>query len=37
MRSVDIAPLCVALLGMTMQYRVGDPRPATSGTQAHSE
>jgi hypothetical protein len=37
MRSVDIAPLCMALLGMTMQYRVGDPRPATSGTQAHSE
>ena len=26
MRSVDIAPLCMALLGVPMRYRVGDPR-----------
>jgi hypothetical protein len=26
MRSIDIAPLCMALLGLTMRYRVGDPR-----------
>jgi predicted AlkP superfamily pyrophosphatase or phosphodiesterase len=35
MRSVDIAPLCMALLGMTMRYRVGDPRPAGAGSEAH--
>jgi hypothetical protein len=26
MRSVDIAPLCMGLLGLTMRYGVGDPR-----------
>jgi hypothetical protein len=26
MRSVDIAPLCMELLGIPMRYRVGDPR-----------
>ena len=26
MRSVDIAPLCMDLLGLSMQYRVGDGR-----------
>jgi hypothetical protein len=26
MRSVDIAPLCMALLGVEMRYAVGDPR-----------
>jgi hypothetical protein len=26
MRSVDIAPLCMHILGMSMRYRVGDPR-----------
>jgi hypothetical protein len=26
MRSVDIAPLCMQLLGSSMRYRVGDPR-----------
>jgi hypothetical protein len=26
MRSVDIAPLCMALLGVPMRYRLGDPR-----------
>jgi hypothetical protein len=26
MRSVDIAPLCMDLLGVPMRYRVGDPR-----------
>lgn len=28
MRSVDIAPLCMKLLGLTMRYDVGDPRGA---------
>jgi hypothetical protein len=28
MRSVDIAPLCMQLLGATMRYRMGDPRGA---------
>jgi len=32
MRSVDIAPLCMTLLGLTMRYRVGDPR----GTFVHA-
>jgi hypothetical protein len=27
MRSVDIAPLCMKLLGLSMRYRVGDGRP----------
>jgi hypothetical protein len=27
MRSVDIAPLCMELLGLSMQYRVGERRP----------
>ena len=26
MRSVDIAPLCMKLLGLPMRYGVGDPR-----------
>ena len=26
MRSVDIAPLCMGILGVPMRYRVGDPR-----------
>ena len=26
LRSVDIAPFCIQLLGLTMHYRVGDPR-----------
>lgn len=26
MRSVDIAPLCMEILGITMRYRVGEPR-----------
>jgi hypothetical protein len=26
MRSVDIAPLCMEILGMSMRYKVGDPR-----------
>jgi hypothetical protein len=26
MRSIDIAPLCMEILGLTMRYRVGDPR-----------
>jgi hypothetical protein len=26
MRSVDIAPLCMSLLGLPMRYRMGDPR-----------
>ena len=29
MRLVDIAPLCMHLLGVPMRYRVGDPRDAT--------
>jgi hypothetical protein len=32
LRTVDIAPLCMDLLGLTMRYRVGDPRPGGSGT-----
>ncbi|MGH9348208.1 MAG: alkaline phosphatase family protein [Vicinamibacterales bacterium] len=28
MRSVDIAPLCMELVGLPMRYRVGDPRGA---------
>jgi len=27
MRSIDIAPLCMQLLGLPMRYQVGDPRP----------
>jgi hypothetical protein len=27
MRSVDIAPLCMQILGIPMRYKVGDPRP----------
>jgi hypothetical protein len=27
MRGVDIAPLCMELLGLPMRYRVGEPRP----------
>jgi Type I phosphodiesterase / nucleotide pyrophosphatase len=30
LRSVDIAPLCMELLGLPMRYRVGDPRTAVS-------
>jgi Type I phosphodiesterase / nucleotide pyrophosphatase len=30
MRSVDIAPLCMQLLGLSMRYRVGDPRGSLS-------
>ena len=30
MRSVDIAPFCMALLGVPMRYRVGDPRAFTT-------
>ena len=29
MRLVDIAPLCMQLLGLRMRYKVGDPREAT--------
>jgi hypothetical protein len=29
MRSVDIAPLCMQLLGLSMRFRVGDPRHTT--------
>jgi hypothetical protein len=32
MRSVDIAPLCLHLLGLPMRYEVGDPRGTTAGT-----
>jgi hypothetical protein len=28
MRSIDVAPLCMDVLGMTMRYAVGAPRPA---------
>jgi hypothetical protein len=28
MRSVDIAPLCMSILGIPMRYKVGDPRGA---------
>jgi hypothetical protein len=30
MRSVDIAPLCMQLLGLSMRYRPGDPRSGIS-------
>jgi hypothetical protein len=30
MRSLDIAPLCMAWLGIPMRYRVGDPRSAVA-------
>ena len=30
MRLVDIAPLCMELLGVPMRYRVGDPRHSCS-------
>jgi hypothetical protein len=30
MRSVDVAPLCMELLGLPMRYRVGDPRGIAS-------
>jgi hypothetical protein len=26
MRSIDIAPMCMSLLGLSMRYEVGDPR-----------
>jgi len=28
MRSVDIAPLCMHVLGLPFRYRLGDPRGA---------
>ena len=34
MRSVDLAPLCMHILGIPMRYRVGDPRRACS-TASH--
>jgi hypothetical protein len=34
LRSVDIAPLCMELLGLTMRYRVGDARAARSPAPA---
>jgi len=34
MRLVDIAPLCMQILGIPMRYRVGDPRRATSVERA---
>jgi hypothetical protein len=36
MRSVDIAPLCMGLLGLKMRYGVGDPRPR-AGDQGTSQ
>jgi hypothetical protein len=38
MRSVDIAPLCMQLLGSAMRYRVGDPRgePVTASSSRRS-
>lgn len=36
MRSVDIAPLCMELLGLPMRYRVGDPRSTTAASE-HAE
>jgi hypothetical protein len=37
MRSVDIAPLCMQLLGSSMRYRVGDPRrePVIASSSRH--
>ena len=32
-RSVDIAPLCMRFLGITMRYRIGDPRAALTAAQ----
>ena len=32
MRSIDIAPFCMHLLGLTMRYRVGDPRAVEGAT-----
>jgi hypothetical protein len=34
MRSVDIAPLCMEILGIPMRYRVGDPRAALSAASS---
>jgi hypothetical protein len=34
LRSIDIAPLCMQLLGLPMRYRPGDPRPAGTLTRA---
>ena len=31
MRSVDIGPLCMQILGIPMRYRVGDPRKGAGG------
>jgi hypothetical protein len=36
MRSLDIAPLCMELLGLTMRYRVGDPRGAAQPVSVRS-
>jgi hypothetical protein len=35
MRSVDIAPLCMEALGLSMRYRMGDPRASTEREPAH--
>ena len=35
-RSIDLAPLCMELLGLRMRYRVGDPRASTSEAAAPS-
>jgi hypothetical protein len=34
-RSVDLAPLCMELLGLRMRYAVGDPRVPASSGQSH--
>ena len=34
MRSLDIAPLCMQLLGLPMRYKVGDPRGAAAVSAA---
>ena len=34
MRAVDIAPLCVRLLGLPTRYAVGDPRESPVGVPA---
>jgi hypothetical protein len=33
MRSIDIAPLCMEVLGLPMRYRVGDPRGTAAVTR----
>jgi hypothetical protein len=37
LRSVDIAPLCMAMLGLRMRYEIGDPRVGRPARAEHDQ